>query len=68
MYAARYGDFKAIIARPAGPMPSIVGSIPDAEVGPIAIYLRSARESGVRKLDYNELIMCLLLSALGVEA
>ena len=48
-------------------MPSIIGSIPDNEITPILDYLRQARQAGL-KLSTDELLMCLLLSTLGVEA
>ena len=52
-----------------GPLlPSIVGSIPDSDTGPVLAYLQRARQAGIKRLDYNELLMCLLMSALGVEA
>lgn len=48
-------------------MPSITGSIPDSDVGPIMDYLARARKAGVVKLDFNELLMCLLMARLGVD-
>ena len=48
-------------------MPSIIGSIPDIQTPPITDYLSLARQSGIRRLDYNELLMCLLMARLGVD-
>ena len=49
-------------------MPSIVGSIPDVDVGPLARYWTLARKRGVRPgrdgMDYNELLHQLLIAGL----
>ena len=45
-------------------MPSIIGSLPDAEAGPILGYLVKARAAVPRRLDYNDLLLCLLYAAL----
>ena len=45
-------------------MPSLVGSIPDSEVAPVIAYFNKARQAGVITLDYNELLMCLLIACL----
>ena len=47
-------------------MPSVVGSLPDAEAGPLIAYLTKARAEMPRsRLDYNDLLLCLLYAALG---
>ena len=47
-------------------MPSIIGSLPDADAGPLIAYLNRARASVPRdRLDYNDLLLCLLYAALG---
>ena len=48
-------------------MPSIIGSIPDKETDNVTRYLQLARAQGIEKLDYNELLMCLLMAKLGIR-
>lgn len=49
-------------------MPSVVGSIPDIETGPLTRYFTLARERGVKPgregLDYSQLLYQLLLAGL----
>lgn len=47
-------------------MPSIVGSIPDKDTDNIVRFLQLARSKDIAKLDYNELLMCLVMVKLGV--
>lgn len=41
-------------------MPSIKASIPDKDVKPVLDFIDLAREHGIKRLSYEELIECLL--------
>ena len=50
-------------------MPSVIGSIPDKQVSPLVDYLDKARATGLTadRIDYNELLWCLLVAGLGLD-
>ena len=50
-------------------MPNLIGSIPDKRVAPLVDYLDRARAAGLGpdRIDYNDLLMVLLIVGLGLD-